>query len=121
MYGVNKYYIYIGMALLVIFVIAWQHIKINNLESENTTLQADIKVHELNEFTLKNVIITQNSEVEKQRVDLQNKTKQYQDLVAKPEKERFKVIYQTIPNIGVKSDECEDIKKLIDDIRSAGY
>lgn len=118
---IKEYYIYIVIVLFVVGVFSYQYVKIQNLKADNAMLRADIEVHKINEFTLKNTIITQNDEVEKHRVDLEQKIKQYQDLLNKPEKERFKVIYQTIPNIGAKSDECEDIKKLIDDIRSSGY
>jgi hypothetical protein len=41
--------------------------------------------------------------------------------MAKPPKVRYETIYKKIPSLEVKSDECKDIKNLINDIRNSGF
>ena len=69
--------------------------KIVSLETNNTTLKASID--------------EQNKKVEANRLDYEQKLKQYENWKNKPVEVKYKYITKE-----VKSNECEDIKKSID-------
>ena len=115
---------YKGYALatmVVISIVLGQYVRIQQLKAEVEKTKAELVVAEVNQTTLANVIEDQNGEIEKIAVDLKSRNEEYTKLLNQPEKVRYRGVYETVGSIGVKSDECEDIKKLIDDIRSAGY
>lgn len=108
----------IGASLCVILGMGWY---INSLTDELESTKADLVVSKSNEVRLLSSISAQNEQIAKNEIDLQTKTNEYLALMAKPDRVRYKYVYSKIPTIGVKSNECNDIKKLIDDIRTAGY
>lgn len=108
----------IGASLCVILGMGWY---INSLTDELESAKADLVVSKSNEVRLLSSISAQNEQIAKNEIDLQTKTNEYLALMAKPDRVRYEYVYSKIPTIGVKSNECNDIKKLIDDIRTAGY
>ena len=117
----SEYKVYAVIGVVVSSILLWQYVTIERLEAELTSTRADLAVKESSIVGLKAKIEKQNDEVDRLAIDLQNRTDAYTKLLDQPEKVRYRVVYETVESIGVKSDECEDIKKLIDDIRSAGY
>ena len=112
----------ITSVILILSVIAlylWQ----DNLKLENkiSELESSLIVCQTNKYTLEQAINSQNDKISKYEIDLENKNKSYQELLNKPAEIRFETIYKKIPSIKVDSDECKDIKNLLDDIRSNGY
>jgi len=110
-----------GFILFLIMLCIGLKYQVSSLKDELSLAYTNLELKEQKNISLNNSIKEQNSKIEKYRLDIDVKEKKYLELVSKPEKIRYKTIYKTIPNIGVKSNECEDIKKLIDDIRSNGY
>lgn len=108
----------IGASLCVILGMGWY---INSLTDELESAKADLVVSKSNEVRLLSSISAQNEQIAKNEIDLQTKTNEYLALMAKPDRVRYEYVYSKVPTIGVKSNECNDIKKLIDDIRTAGY
>ena len=91
------------------------------LEAKVRGLESDLVVCKTNNVTVKAALDTQNEKIASMEIDLEEKKAKYQELLNQPPEIRYEVIYKKVPSIEVKSDECEEIKKLIDDIRSAGY
>lgn len=85
------------------------------------SLKEDLVLSKSNEMSLSKAIESQNLAISKYEIDLQNVTAGYVDLLSKPAEIRYETVYKKIPSIKVQSDECKDIKKLLDDIRTAGY
>lgn len=110
---------YIASAIAgIAFMLA---IRLVQLSSQIDDLQAKLVVSQTNEYTMTKTVQSQNEQINKVKVDLENKTAEYVRLLNQPPEIRYEVVYKKVPTIEVKSDECADIKKLIDDIRAAGY
>ena len=82
----------------------------------------------ISELKLTNEDVVRKNKECKASVDIQNekiselveysekKSKEYTELLSRPESIRYKIEYRE-----VKSNECSDIKKILDDIRSGGF
>lgn len=110
-----------GICVVLGIVIVGMYIYNTKLENTVANLQAKLVASETNEFKLNKEIEVQNEAITKLAIDKASLDKEYNDLLNKPEEVRFEKVYVKVPSIGVKSDECKDIKNLIDDIRAAGY
>lgn len=110
-----------GICVVLGIVIVGMYIDNTKLEAKVAGLQSDLVVSQTNEYTLSKSIDEQNKAIEELAVDKAKVDEAYRTLINKPEEVRFETVYVKVPSIGVKSDECKDIKKLIDDIRNAGY
>lgn len=117
----QKYYVYAAIVIAIVGMLTYQHVRIGNLEATVAELTTDKVVLETNNFKLKSVIDEQNEAIEKVAAQYTEKLDQYNELRSRPAEVRYKTVYKEVPSIGVNSDECNDIKKLIDDIRSSGY
>ena len=78
-------------------------------ESEKIELSYKLAQETRNNLTLKNSIELQNKALKQIEVDYNNKIKEFENY--KPQ----------IKYIEVKSDECKDIKLILDDIRSSSF
>jgi len=68
----------------------------------------------------KSALAHQNEAIELQGVDIKTKEDALQELKTKPPDVRYKVIYKEIPTIETKSNECDDIKEMLDSIKASG-
>lgn len=107
------------IALVLALSITW--VKLAGKITEVNMLKADIIVLKTEKNQWLAVNAEQNAKIEASRFDLAKKEGEYLELVNKPAEVRYKTVYKTIPNIEVKSDECKDIKELLDNIRVNGY
>ena len=83
---------------------------IGNLKLKIADLEKD-KI-ELN-FVLDN----QNKALESIRIDRDNKLKELEYIKSLPPEIKYQTIYKEIPKITEKSDECEDIKEILDSLK----
>lgn len=84
------------------------------LEVADTVLK--LSHAEANSVTLRGAIAMQNDEISKWKVERDNTVEAYNELLQKPEAVRFKTKY-----VEVQSDDCKDIKLILDDIRTNGF
>lgn len=91
------------------------------LEAKVSSLEGDLVVAKTNNAAVKAALDKQNEKIADMEIDLESRKAKYQELLNQPPEIRYKTVYKKVPSIEVKSDECEEIKKLIDGIRSAGY
>ena len=110
-----------GICIVLIVLSTWLTIGKLKLETKVAELETSLVVCNTNKVGIENALISQNDKIEEMRVDNETTLKKYQELIEKPPEIRYEVVYKKVPTIGVKSDECEEIKKLVDGIRSAGY
>ena len=110
-----------GICVVLIVLSIWLTTTKLQLETKVAQLETSLVVCSTNKLAVENALSSQNEKVEAMRVDNEVALKKYQELVEKPPEIRYEVVYKKVPTIGVKSDECEEIKKLVDDIRNAGY
>lgn len=110
-----------GVVVAMGITIVGMWIDNTRLEGKVNSLNVDLVVSKTNELTLGSVIKKQNDAISEFEVDKAKREQEYTELLSQPEKVRFEKVYVKVPSIEVKSDECKDIKKLIDDIRNAGY
>lgn len=102
-------------------VIVYLYISNLRLEAKVSGLETDLVVCKTNNVTVKAALDTQNEKITSMEIDLEERNAKYQELLNQPPEIRYEVIYKKVPSIEVKSNECKEIKKLIDDIRAAGY
>ena len=93
----------------------------SRLENKVNELESKLVVCNTNRYQLESAVKSQNDKIEQYRVDIEAKKEEYEKLLGKEPEIRYKTVYKSVPNIEVKSDECEDIKKLLDSIRNAGF
>lgn len=106
---------------VLVGVVVYLYIVNLRLESKVSGLESDLVVCKTNNVATKSALDRQNEKITSMEIDLEERTKKYQELLNQPPKIRYKTVYEKVPNIEVKSDECEEIKKLIDGISAAGY
>ncbi|HAC70113.1 MAG TPA: hypothetical protein DCF41_00160 [Arcobacter skirrowii] len=96
------------------------YIKIINTEKDNlnTKLEkanAALVLEKVNNTTLRSINAKQNSDIEKNRIDYENNLKDFENY----KKQDFEVKYKELEKYKeVRSNECKDIKNLIDHIRT---
>lgn len=61
-------------------------------------------------------VTKQNTEIEELKSYAEKKADAYEDLLAKPESVRWRIEYREL-----KSNDCKDIKAILDDIRNSGF
>lgn len=110
-----------GVIVSLLLVLSLTLVKLSGKTAEVNLLKADIIVLNTEKRQWSAVNAEQNAKIEANKFDLAKKEAEYLELVNKPAQVRYRTIYETIPNIEVKSDECKDIKDLLDNIRISGY
>ena len=103
----------IALVLLLIAGITTYEIKISNLKSDLLKTENKLLEATINNSKCKDSLSNQNSLIVSQKIDYNTKLKAFREM---PPKIRYEVIYKTTKE--VKSNECEDIKSSLDDIRS---
>lgn len=111
---ISKFYniiIVILSALLVSLLIATYFLNLNreSLVEKLNEANKEIVLLKLNNISLKASLDVQNNKVESNRLDYEKKIKQYEAWKNQPTEVKYKYITKE-----VKSNECEDIKKSID-------
>lgn len=112
---ISKFYniiIVILATLLIIFSIDIYFLKLNkeSLIKELNDKNSKIVLLESNNISLKSSIKDQNEKIEANKNDYDSKIKQYEQWKNQPAEVKYKYITKE-----VRSNECEDIKKSIDD------
>lgn len=112
---ISKFYniiIVILATILIIFSIDIYFLKLNkeSLIKELNDKNSKIVLLESNNISLKSSIKDQNEKIEANKNDYDSKIKQYEQWKNQPAEVKYKYITKE-----VKSNECEDIKKSIDD------
>lgn len=96
------------------------YIKIINTEKDNlnTKLEkanAALVLEKANNTTYRSILAKQNSDIENLRIDYENNLKDFENY----KKQDFEVKYKELEKYKeVKSNECKDIKNLINHIRT---
>ncbi len=79
-------------------------------------LQSDVTTCIDNNHQLEQSVTKQNNAILALRIAANQRAVDYAQLIAAPEKERFNIRY-----VEIKSDECTDVKTILDDIRATGF
>ena len=89
------------------------YVKSVELESELVILEASKSQLQANNDGLIDSLNKASDTAQKNKVDYETKMKEYEAKV--------KETKSTIKYVEVKSNECEDIKRILDDVRNNGY
>ena len=123
----TKEYMLIGLSVIILLMFAAKEYQINALENELVVRDLEIEKYkttiahiEASVSVWKSTLAHQNEAIELQRVDIKTKEDALQELKTKPPDIRYKVIYKDIPKITIKSNECNDIKEILDSIKESG-
>ncbi len=105
--------------LLVSGAFNWvQSNKIEKLELDITNKVSEIAVKDANNINLTSTIKYQNEKIERIENNYVEKNKEFEIWKNKPAEIKYK---EVIKNVEVKSNECKDIKSIINDIRNTSF
>ncbi len=110
----NYLIVFMGSLFITTIIIGGIYIKIQSTEIQilkNNLTQKEIELsnEKANNVTLRSSIKDQNEKIEANKNDYDSKIKQYEQWKNQPAEVKYKYITKE-----VKSNECEDIKKSID-------
>jgi chromosome condensin MukBEF ATPase and DNA-binding subunit MukB len=118
-----KDYIFIGVIVALLGVVGYNKVTISSLEdaitkleTKNKDLVIDYGTCKANKATVENALLKQNSKVKQYEIDITEAQKELDMLSKLPPKVRYKTIYKTIYKEA--SNECEDIKSMLDSVRT---
>lgn len=118
-------YVVVSVALVSAFVSLFWHIENQNdviASLEKTILEqhADAAILALEASECRAAVTTQNETIATLLVEYENRTKEFEARKQLPAAVRYEVVYRENPTLEVESNECKDIKNLLDSIRSSG-
>lgn len=123
----TKEYIFIGLSVIVFLFFGVKEYQINTLKNELVIRDLEVEKYkttvaylEASVSVCKSTLTHQNEAIELQSVDVKTKEDALQKLKTKPPDVRYKVIYKDVPKIELKSNECDDIKEILDSIKAGG-
>ena len=87
------------------------------LSNYNNKLKLEISNLEKDKLELVYSIDKQNNTILAMEVDLENKLKELEEYKLLPPEVKYKTIYKEIPAITKKSDECADIKEVLNSLK----
>lgn len=123
----TKEYMLIGLSVIILLIFVAKEYQINALENEIVVRDLEIEKYkttiahvEASVSACKSTLAHQNEAIELQRVDIKTKEDALKKLKAQPTDVRYKVIYKDVPKITIKSNECDDIKEILDSIKASG-
>ena len=92
--------------------------ELEKVQAEYSKQTKELAVEKANNTALRASIENQNKAVEEIKVDLENNLKDFEEWKNKPIETKYK---EVIKYKEVKSNECEDIKNIINSIRSTSF
>lgn len=98
--------------------IKMQTVKIEFLQENTRKLEIEISNEKANNVTLSSTIKNQNQKIAEHQNNYDIKIKEFQEWKDKPAEIKYKEI---IKYKEVKSNECKDIKSIINDIRNTSF
>lgn len=105
---------WLGLGLITsLMVVSWFYAKSERLEAELVVSTAKNSQVEANNIGLVKELGKLKESIENNAVTYDSNIKTYE--------EALKNIKENVKYVEVKSDECKDIKVILDDIRSNGY
>ena len=118
-------YIVAAVALIVAFASLFWRIEnqkdvIASLEKSLFEQHAQIATLEMEKSECLTAVTTQNEKLMAMRINYEERVKALETRKQLPSSVRYEVVYRENPTMEVKSDECKDIKDLLDSIRSSG-
>lgn len=119
----NKIYliiigIVVSLGIICGMYIDVQNDKIEKLQTEVQLKTAEIAAKDANNINLTSTIKSQNEKIEQIENNYIEKNKEFEIWKNKPAEIKYKEI---IKNVEVKSNECKDIKSIINDIRNTSF
>ena len=103
--------------ILIILVIIVFVLYLFTLSNYISNLKLKIANLEKDKIELSFVLDNQNKALESIRVDRDNKLKELEYIKSLPPEIKYQTIYKEIPKILEKSDECEDIKEVLNSLK----
>lgn len=119
----NKIFLIFGTIAISLLIfcgiyIYMQNHSIDNLQTELQLKAAEIAVKDANNINLTSTIKSQNEKIEQIENNYVKKNKEFEIWKNKPAEIKYK---EVIKNVEVKSNECKDIKTIINDIRNTSF
>jgi len=118
-------YIVAAGAVIVAFASLFWHIEnqkdvIASLEKSLFEKYAEIATLEMEKSECSAAVTTQNEKLEGMRINYEDRVKALETRKQLSASVRYEVVYKENPTMEVESNECKDIKNLLDSIRSSG-
>ena len=110
--------VFVLLGLVARFTYSNMQNKIAKLEKEKLELNSLLVVEKANNITAKSIIENQNRAIDSQKVEYSEKLQELEDWKNQSPEVKYK---EVIKYKEVKSNECEDIKNIINSIRSTSF
>lgn len=118
----NKYLL-LGVAVTIVFLIGGAYTyfiksELKKVQAEFSEQGKELAIEKANNTVIKATIESQNKAIDSQKVELAEKLQELEDWKNQPPEIKYK---EVIKYREVKSNECEDIKNVINSIRSTSF
>ena len=113
----------LGVAVTIVFLIGGAYTyfiksELEKVQAEFSEQGKELAIEKANSITAKATIESQNNAIESQKVEYSEKLQELEDWKNQPPEVKYK---EVIKYREVKSNECEDIKNIINNIRSTSF
>ena len=118
----NKYLL-LGVIVIAVFLIGGAYTyfiksELEKVQAEFSEQGKELAIEKANNTVIKATIESQNNAIESQKVEYSEKLQELEDWKNKPSEVKYK---EVIKYKEVKSNECEDIKNIINSMRSTSF
>lgn len=118
----NKYLL-LGVAVTIVFLIGGAYTyfiksELEKVQAEFSEQGKELAIEKANNTVIKATIESQNKAIDSQKVELAEKLQELEDWKNQPPEIKYK---EVIKYREVKSNECEDIKAVINSMRSTSF
>ena len=118
----NKYLL-LGVIVIAVFLIGGAYTyfiksELEKVQAEFSEQGKELAIEKANNTVIKATIESQNKAIDSQKVELAEKLQELEDWKNQPPEVKYK---EVIKYREVKSNECEDIKNIINIIRSTSF
>ncbi len=120
-------YLFLGLSVVVLLMFGVKEYQINTLENELLVRDLEIEKYKTTLAHLEASVSVCNASIKMQNetiavneADIKKREEKLRELKSQPPDVRYKVIYKEIPKIDLKSNECDDIKAILDNIKESG-
>ena len=118
----NKYLL-LGVIVIAVFLIGGAYTyfiksELEKVQAEFSEQGKELAIEKANNTVIKATIESQNKAIDSQKVELAEKLQELEDWKNQPSEVKYK---EVIKFKEVKSNECEDIKNIINSMRSTSF
>lgn len=111
-----RWYIIAGMVMVIIGL----QMSRLRIQSELDSAKAEVLALTISNEAMNNAVVEQNRRIEAMKLDKEANERALEEWRSKKPEVRYKTVVEYV-DIGAKSNECEDIKNMLDGIKRTSF